>query len=48
MLIIPNGEKILINIKVVVNRQVFMENSPLPVAFRVLKKCMLKLPNCDL
>ena len=44
MLIIPNGKKILINIKVVVNRQVKMENSPLPVAVRVSKTCMLKLP----
>ena len=35
MLIIPNGGRILINIKVVVNRQVKMENSPLPVAVRV-------------
>ena len=44
-LIISNGEKILRNINVVVWRQVKRENSSLPVAVRVSKTCVLKLPN---
>ena len=45
ILIISNGGNILINIKVVVNRQVTMENSSLPFAVRISKTCMIKLPN---
>lgn len=43
MLIISNGGKIIIKIKVAVNRQVKMENSLLPVAVRVSKTCVLVL-----
>ena len=38
MLIIPNGEKILINIKVVVNRQVFYGKQPTSGCRSRLKK----------
>ena len=41
LLIISNGGKILINIKVVVDRQVKMENSSIPVAVHVPKTCAL-------
>ena len=43
--IISNGEKILSNVNVVVWRQIKRENSSLPVAVRISKTCMLKLPN---
>ena len=42
--IISNGEKILSNVNVFVWRQVKRENSTLPVAVRVSKTCVLKLP----
>ena len=45
MLLISNGEKILINVSVVVCGQVKTENSSLPVAVRVSKIRVLKLPN---
>ena len=45
ILIISNGGKILINIKVVEDKQGKMENSSLPVAVRVSKTYVLKLPN---
>ena len=44
MLLIPNGEKILINVSVVVWGQGKSENSSLPVAVRVSKMRVLKLP----
>ena len=44
VLIISNGEKILSNVNVVGLRQVQKENSSLPVAVRVSKTCVLKLP----
>ena len=44
MLLISNGEKILINVSVVVCGQVKTENSSLPVAVRVSKMRVLKLP----
>ena len=44
VLIISNGEKIPSNVNVVVWKQVKRENSSLPVAVRVSKTCMLKLP----
>ena len=49
ILIICNGEKILVisNANVVVLRQVKRENSSLPVAVRVSKTRLLKLPNTD-
>ena len=43
-LIISNGEKIPSNVNVVVRKQVKRENSSLPVAVRVSKTCVLKLP----
>ena len=45
ILIISNGEKILRNVNVVVSRQVKRENSSLPVAVRISKTRVLKLPN---
>ena len=45
MLLISNGEKILSNVNAVVRGQVKSENSQsLPVAVRVSKTCVLKLP----
>ena len=44
VLIISNGEKILSNVNVAVRKQVKRENSSLPVAVRVSKTCVLKLP----
>ena len=44
ILIISNGEKILSNVSVVVWRQVKRENSSLPVAVRLSKTRVLKLP----
>ena len=44
MLFISNGEKILSNVNVVVWGQVKSENSSLPVAVRVSKTRVLKLP----
>ena len=44
VLIIPDGEKILSNENVVVCKQVKRANSSLPVAVRVSKTCVLKLP----
>ena len=41
---ISNGEKILGNVNAVVRRQVIRENSSLPVAVRISKTCVLKLP----
>ena len=43
--IISNGQKILSNVNVVVWRRVKRENSSLPVAVRVSKTRLLKLPN---
>ena len=48
ILIISNGEKILSNVNVVVWRQVKKENSSLPVAVRVWKSRLLKLPNLQI
>ena len=45
ILIISDGEKILSNVNVVVRRQVKRENGALPVAVRVSKTRVLKLPN---
>ena len=45
ILIISNGEKILSNGNVFVGRQVKRENSSLPLAVRVSKTRVLKLPN---
>ena len=45
MLLISNGEKILSNVNVVVCGQVKNENCSLPVAVRVSKLRVLKLPN---
>ena len=45
ILIISNGNKILGNVNVVALREVKRENSSLPVAVRVSKTRMLKLPN---
>ena len=42
---ISNEEKILGNANAVVRKQVKRENSSLPVAVRVSKTCVLKLPN---
>ena len=42
-LMISNGGKILININVVVYRQVQMENRSLPVAVRVSKTCLVSI-----
>ena len=44
ILIISNGEKILGNVNVVVKGQVKRESSSLPVAVRVSKTRVLKLP----
>ena len=44
ILIISNGEKILSNGNVFVGRQVKRENSSLPLALRVSKSRVLKLP----
>ena len=44
VLIISNGEKILSIVNVVVSKQVKRENNSLPVAVRVSKTCVLKLP----
>ena len=44
VLIISNGEKTPSNVNVVVWKQVKRENSSLPVAVRVSKTCVLKLP----
>ena len=44
ILIISNGEKIIGNVNVVVWREVKRENSSLPVAVRVSKTRVLKLP----
>ena len=44
VLLISNGEKILSNVNVVVWAQVKSENSSLPVAVRVWKTRLLKLP----
>ena len=43
-LIISNGEKILSNVNLIVLKQVKRENSSLPVAVRVSKTRVLKLP----
>ena len=45
ILIIPNGEKVLSNVNVIVRRRVIRENSALPLAVRVSKSRVLKLPN---
>ena len=45
VLIISNGEKILSIVNVVERKQVKRENNSLPVAVRVSKTCVLKLPN---
>ena len=45
MLLISNGGKILSNVNVAVCGQVKSENSSLPVAVHVSKKCVLKLPS---
>ena len=45
ILIISNGKKIVSNVNVVVRRQVKRENSSLPVAVRVSKTRVLKLPS---
>ena len=45
MLLISNGEKFLSNVNAVVRGQVKSENSSLPVAVRVSKTFLLKLPN---
>ena len=45
MLLISNGEKILSNVNVVVCGQVKNENCSLPVAVRVSKLRVLKLPS---
>ena len=47
ILIISNGEKILSNGNVFVGRQVKRENSSLPLAVRVSKTRVLKLPPRD-
>ena len=44
VLIISNGEKVLSNVNVVEWKQVKRENSSLPVAVRVSKTRVLKLP----
>ena len=48
ILIIPDGEKVLSNVNVVVWRQVLRENISLPFAVRVLKSRVLKLPTIKL
>ena len=48
ILIVSNGEKILWNVNVIVSRQDKREISSLPVAFRVSKTRVLKLPNSSL
>ena len=45
ILILSNGEKILIKVNVVVWRQVKRENNPLPATIHVSKRRVLKLPN---